>query len=198
MQYKMLLIIIFTLSACETNNSASNAVTLSNTNNMLAGKSPGQTPSRNTLPSSTSGECVLNTEQQDLLDAHNAARAVGRQCGATFYPATTPLQWHCTLARIAQAHNIDMAENDFYAHVGSDDLQSKDRATNAGYEWQATAENIHVEQADVDAAMQGWVNSEGHCANIMGSQYQELGADIHRTTDAQYSSYWTTNFGTEF
>jgi len=141
------------------------------------------------------GSCTLTPVQQELLDAHNLARSTGRNCGNTFHAAAPPLAWDCTLAQISDDHNQDMANNNFFSHTGSDGLSVSNRATNAGYNWQTIGENIAAGQQNVDVVMQGWLNSPGHCANIMRPQYTDLGADLHNAFGSQYSTYWTAAFG---
>ncbi len=141
------------------------------------------------------GNCNITPVQQELLDAHNLARSVGRNCGTTFHPAVSPLSWDCTLAEISDDHNQDMANNNFFDHTGSDGLKVADRATNAGYNWQTVGENIAAGYQGVDAVMQGWLDSPGHCANIMRAQFSDMGADLYNAFGSQYPTYWTAAFG---
>lgn len=50
------------------------------------------------------------------------------------------------------------------------------RASRAGYRWRAIAENIAAGQMNAAVAVQGWLNSRGHCANLMSPVYTEMGA----------------------
>jgi len=151
----------------------------------------------NSNSQNSEGECTLTAVQQELLDAHNTARAEARNCGATLFPATTPLVWDCTLADIANDHNVDMGTNNFFNHTGSDGLSSSDRATNAGYNWSAVGENIAAGFSDVASVMQGWLGSEGHCENLMRASYQEMGGNVYSASGSDFPTYWTVNFGTE-
>ncbi len=144
----------------------------------------------------TDAECTISAAQQELLDAHNTARSIGRNCGTDFYPATTPLNWDCTLAEISDDHNQDMANNNFFNHTGSDGLRSSDRATNAGYIWQTVGENIAAGQQSVNEVMNDWLDSPGHCANIMRPAYKDIGSDVYNAFGSQYPTYWTAVFGT--
>lgn len=141
------------------------------------------------------GSCTMTPVQQELLAAHNQARSVGRNCGTMFYPPVNPLSWDCTLAEISDEHNQDMANNNFFDHTGSNGLRVADRATNAGYNWQTVGENIAAGYQDVDAVMQGWLESPGHCANIMRAQFSDLGSDLYNAFGSQYPTYWTAAFG---
>ncbi|MEI8635056.1 hypothetical protein P4S72_29450 [Vibrio sp. PP-XX7] len=40
-----------------------------------------------------------------------------------------------------------------------------------------------------------WLNSSGHCSNIMSANYTEMGGDKLSTSGATYPVYWTTVFG---
>ena len=141
------------------------------------------------------GECVVSSVQQQLLDAHNTARAEARYCGSSYYPAVTALSWNCQLSAAAAAHNQDMVDNNFFSHTGSDGLQPSDRVQAAGYEYSYMGENIAAGYSSVTSVMNGWLDSPGHCSNIMNANYTEMGADRLTSSTADYSTYWTADFG---
>jgi uncharacterized protein YkwD len=43
--------------------------------------------------------------------------------------------------------------------------------------------------------MQGWIDSPGHCANLMAPIFTELGAAGYTNPDSTYGTYWTQAFG---
>lgn len=147
--------------------------------------------------SQTLNGCEVDAYQADMLEQVNAARATGRTCGSTDYPATHALEYHCKLDEAAETHSQDMAENNFFSHTGSDGLSVADRVTSTGYAWSAVGENIAAGQPTVDDVMQGWLDSPGHCKNIMGDQFQQFGTSKVDTDSADYSTYWTQVFGTQ-
>ena len=120
-----------------------------------------------------------------------------RNCGTTFFPAVAPLIWDCTLAEIADDHNVDMGTNNFFSHTGSDGLSVSNRATNAGYNWSRIGENIAAGYSSVESVVQGWLDSPGHCENIMAPGFKEMGGDVLEATGSDFPTYWTVNFGTE-
>ena len=134
--------------------------------------------------------------QQDIamLAAVNQARAVARSCGSTASPAVAALAWNCKLEQAANGHSQDMAENDFFDHTGSNGLSSGNRVTNAGYTWNGVSENIAAGQTTLSQVITGWLNSPGHCSNIMAAWPTELGAARVSSATATYSNYWTQNF----
>lgn len=139
----------------------------------------------------------LTDLQQELLDAHNAARAVARTCeaGGATLSAAAPLEWNCILAEAAFNHSDDMATVNFFNHIGSDGLDAADRVTNLGYTYFVVGENIAAGQNNVNSVMTGWLNSRDHCLNIMSGNYSQLGAALAESTTADYPSYWTAVFG---
>lgn len=144
------------------------------------------------------GDCTMTAEDQLMLSTVNAARAQARSCGSEgSFPATTALAWNCDLETAAEAHSTDMAANDFFSHAGSDGQQVDARATAAGYNWQWIGENLAagIPLREVAPAVQAWIDSPGHCANLMGSNYTEFGSARVENNASTYVVYWTQVFG---
>lgn len=131
--------------------------------------------------------------QAEILQKINAARAIGRSCGAEgFFAAAGPLTWNNLLFDTAEIHGIDMHANDFFSHTGSNGLLVDDRGTNAGYVWAAIGENLAKGQQTLDEAVQGWIDSDGHCKNLMDPLYDEMGLHVVGTGS---DIYWTKVMG---
>ncbi|WP_234283482.1 MULTISPECIES: CAP domain-containing protein [unclassified Halomonas] len=139
-------------------------------------------------------ECEPNEAQREMLERVNQARSEARQCGDEEHEAAEPLEWNCRLAEAAQAHSRAMAEEEFFGHTGEDDEGVAARVSEAGYEWMAVGENIAAGQADVEAVMAGWLDSPGHCANIMSDEFTEMGAASVEAEESRYSPFWTQVF----
>ncbi|VVO27938.1 CAP domain-containing protein [Pseudomonas fluorescens] len=136
-------------------------------------------------------------EGQKLLEMINSARAQPRQCGAQSFTATTPLAWNATLATAAEAHTRTMANNNFLDHKDRDGRMPGDRAELAGYAGQQVGENIAAGQDTVRKVVDGWLASPGHCANLMNSQFRELGAAYAVDPKSDAGIYWTAMFGAQ-
>jgi uncharacterized protein YkwD len=132
-----------------------------------------------------------------VLELVNAARAKQRKCGSRSFDPAPPLTLSPILSRAALAHAKDMSTNKFFEHRGSDGSKPSERATRAGYNWAAVAENIAEGAASAEIVVQGWLDSPGHCVNIMGSQYREMG--LAYSTDFAHKGeiYWAQEFGTQ-
>lgn len=68
-----------------------------------------------------------------------------------------------------------------------------DRARHAGYPFSRLAENIALGYPDAQGAVQGWMNSKGHRANILNSGVAETGVGIARSSAG--GLYYTQVFG---
>ena len=127
-----------------------------------------------------------------ILAAVNAARAAPRTCGTNQFGAAPPLAWNAMLALAAQTHSSDMAEQRYFSHVAKDGRAVAQRATQAGYRWRLVGENIAVGQDTAEQAVAGWLDSPGHCANIMNPRFTEMGAAFDIAGGARPGrAYWT-------
>ena len=144
-------------------------------------------------PQTVIDQC-MSVADKEILTQVNDARSQVRSCGNQTYQATSTLSWHCTLENVAMGHNRDMGDHNFFSHTGSDGLRPADRVTNAGYNWSAVGENIAAGQRSISAVMTVWLDSPGHCANIMNPGYSEIGAASYTVTGSDYPVYWTQNF----
>ncbi len=140
--------------------------------------------------------------EQEVLLLVNEARSEPRSCGSQGdFDATEPLSDNPLLTCSARLHSLDMFERDFFDHVNPDGVEPSERVTEAGYEWMATGENIAYGYDSPQAVVEGWLDSDGHCSNIMNDIYEEIGIGYYPgNLTERFSSdrhYWTQNFGTE-
>jgi uncharacterized protein YkwD len=131
---------------------------------------------------------------RQVLALVNAARQEARKCGRQKFPATHPLQLSATLSRAALAHARDMAAHRSLDHRGADGSQPAQRVTRAGYAWRTTAENIAAGQPGAAAVVAHWLDSPGHCANLMGAQYTEMGVAFTIEPQSRARIYWAQVF----
>lgn len=130
-----------------------------------------------------------------VLALVNEARSRPQRCGTQVFAAVPPLRLNPALYGLASAHAADMARYDYFSHTGRDGSTVDSRATRAGYRWRAIGENIAAGQVDADAAVRGWINSPGHCANIMSPAFSEMGAAFVVNTQSSQGIYWAQVFG---
>jgi uncharacterized protein YkwD len=135
--------------------------------------------------------CSVNSiepELKALFHLHQTARDNGARCGSTKMRSTSSLLWSCELANAADNHVSDMAKNGFMSHKGSDGSTVGQRATKANYIWRNVAENVAKGFEVPKNVHRVWLESPGHCKNIMNPIYREMGA-------AKVGDYWVVMFG---
>ncbi len=144
----------------------------------------------------TSLQCAMTAAEQDMLQQVNTARSQARECGSTNHTAAAPLKWDCKLQQAALGHSRDMAENDFFAHTGSNGLGPGFRIDQQGYQARTWGENIAAGYATIESVVAGWLGSSGHCRNLMNPSFTDLGMASVETSGSSYSIYWTQVFAT--
>jgi uncharacterized protein YkwD len=132
-----------------------------------------------------------------VLELVNAARAVARDCGeGHHFDAAKPVAASAKLSEVALEHSRDMAEHRKLGHPGSDGSAPADRITRAGYVWLGTGENVASGQQTADAVVKSWLESPGHCQNIMEPRFTEMGVAFALAPDQNPNIYWTQEFAT--
>jgi uncharacterized protein YkwD len=126
-----------------------------------------------------------------------------------------PLKYNAQLEAAATGHSTAMGQRNFFMHCDPDTgKQFNVRIGDAGYSYSSAAENIAAGNSTASATVTQWMNSAGHRANILSTNYNELGVGYYNDpTDTQakrtgstctpdpttltgnYRHYWTQNFG---
>lgn len=131
-----------------------------------------------------------------VLAETNRARATARTCGTQYFPAAPPLASNAALNAAALVHSTEMAALRYFSHKGKDGSQVSDRASRVGYNWQAIGENIASGMRTPLEAVEGWIASPGHCANLMNPQFTDMGSGYGVSADpATGIVFWTQAFG---
>lgn len=133
-------------------------------------------------------EFAYNVKVSSILDMVNQVRQSGCQCGPESMPPVSPLAWNDLLGKAAYDHSKDMQENSYFDHKGQNGSTAGSRIKLAGYQWTAAGENIAWGQTTEQHVFNSWINSSGHCKNIMSKHFKEMG--IGRS-----GNYWTQTFG---
>lgn len=126
--------------------------------------------------------------KDEILKEINARRAEGCTCGEEKMNAAGPLLWNEKLEKAAVRHVKDIYDHEHFSHIGTDGSKLKDRVDDTGYKWSTIGENISFGYTTVPDVVKGWLNSEGHCRNIMNPAFTEMGA-------ANLDSYWVLDLG---
>jgi len=134
--------------------------------------------------------------EQQVLEETNKRRAVGADCRTKgkFGPAA-PLVMQSQLQWAARKHSKDMATNNYFSHTNLAGKSPFDRMRAEGYKGGYMGENIAAGNGTAAATVTQWMNSDGHCANIMNKTYTQLGVGYWYSATSTYRHYWTQNFG---
>lgn len=124
----------------------------------------------------------------------NKARSEGRRCGNETFPPTAPLATAPPLHLAAQSHASDMAQRNYFEHKGKDGREPRDRVREAGYKSRLSGENIAFGPESAEEVVTGWLNSPGHCANIMDARFRHTGVGVSSARQAGHI-YWVQTFG---
>ncbi len=131
---------------------------------------------------------------QRVLELINQARSHKRRCGGKQYQPAGPLKLVPALNRAALRHAEDMAKHSFLGHEGSDGTRAAQRATGTGYSWRTVGENVAAGSATPEQAVEDWLRSPGHCANLMQTTYTETGIALAVNPASAAGIYWTQVF----
>ncbi len=96
------------------------------------------------------------------------------------------------ISNIARIKSNDMATNNYFAHQSPTYGSAGDMLTKYGIKWSAWGENIAAGQKTPEAVVTAWMNSAGHRANIMSSNFSKIG--VGYVTNSAGRAYWTQMF----
>jgi hypothetical protein len=106
-----------------------------------------------------------------------------------------PLSYSEELTVAARRHSQDMGDQNYFSHTSLDGREFYERIADAGYDYRSCGENIAAGYASPAAVVEGWMNSDGHRANILDPDYCDIGVGYAAVGGSQYYHYWTQDFG---
>ncbi|MEO6513530.1 MAG: CAP domain-containing protein [Candidatus Saccharimonadales bacterium] len=115
---------------------------------------------------------------QNLLDGTNKQR-VANGLGS--------LALNSQLNQAAQAKANDMSARNYWSHNTPDGQTPWTFVSAAGYDYQAIGENLAYGFSTSSDTIAGWMNSPGHRANILNSNYLDVGFGVINIPDYQSS-----------
>ncbi|GIV32365.1 MAG: hypothetical protein KatS3mg030_667 [Saprospiraceae bacterium] len=118
---------------------------------------------------------VPESWQAEVLRLVNQARMKGCSCGGKRMSPAPVLRFSEDLTRIAKGHADYLRKRGYITHRGRGGTRVGARASRAGYRWRAIGENIASGYNTPRAVVDSWLESPGHCRNIMDPNYTEMG-----------------------
>ncbi|WNB90520.1 CAP domain-containing protein [Bacillus sp. NEB1478] len=121
---------------------------------------------------------IDDSEQQEIYELSNVIRMNYN---------LNPLEWDNAASEVAFLHSKDMADQNYFSHKSKDGRTLSDRLEDGNVTFLQAGENIAANYTDGIAAVQGWMNSEGHRKALLNKEYTHLGVGV-------YKKYYTQNF----
>lgn len=87
------------------------------------------------------------------------------------------LSWSPKIVGVAEAYAMDMWQRHYFSHYSPEGKTVADRLTAAGISWTAVGENLALAPTE-ETAMTGLMNSPGHKANILDTQFHTIGIGV--------------------
>jgi uncharacterized protein YkwD len=124
------------------------------------------------------------------LQLVNDARARGTRCGERSFGPAPPVRLSGTLNDVALGHAADMARHDYFEHDDLSGHTPADRVRAVGYPEKLVGENIAYGPESADEVVKGWLDSPGHCENIMDPRFAEMGIAYSPGRASRRGLYW--------
>jgi uncharacterized YkwD family protein len=139
-------------------------------------------PAGNTATAAPASANIGAYEQQvvDLVNKERTATGL------------SALKVNTKLAGMAEKKAEDLRDNNYFDHQSPTYGSPFDMMRQFGISYTSAGENIAKGQRTPDEVMNGWMNSPGHRANIMNTDYTEIG--VGYVTDGSGTGYWVQEF----
>lgn len=151
------------------------------------GKPSGDTSQPGTSTPGT-GVAGNNIDRDALLKLVNGLRTKGCKCGTDQMLPVGPVTWNGLLEKAAYDFSVEMKTKNFFSHTSPDGSTPGSRLDAVGYNWNTYGENIAQGYMDEQSVILGWLNSPGHCKNMMNGNFREMGI-------GKAGNYWTMELG---
>ncbi|MFE0626001.1 CAP domain-containing protein [Streptomyces sp. NPDC058864] len=153
---------------------------------------PSATPTRTVVPSPAKTTVAAQPTRSGADDSvvEEIVRLVNEERASA---GCRPVTLEDRLTEAAQDYTDVMARSGELSHTGPDGSTMAGRVEAAGYQWSALGENIAVGQRTAAAVMDAWMHSEGHRANILNCNFEQIGVGVNTSSNGPW---WTQDFGT--
>lgn len=134
--------------------------------------------------------------EDEVVELVNLRRAEGADCGSQgVWDPIGPLASDPQLRCAARLHSRDMGERRYFDHVDPEGIDPGVRIQAAEYGGFPAGENIAAGARSPAQVVAGWMDSDGHCANIMRPEFDEIGVGYAEVPGSPFGIYWTQTFG---
>ncbi|MBV1820280.1 CAP domain-containing protein [Anaerosalibacter bizertensis] len=103
----------------------------------------------------------------------------------------SPLSYNEELSKVARIKSQDMADKNYFSHNSPTYKDPFTMMKNFGIKYGQAGENIAKGYLSAESVMNGWMNSSGHRANILNSNFKKIGVGY---VNKGGTTYWTQMF----
>lgn len=139
-------------------------------------------------PASTPAQAPVQATR--ALQLVNEVRARGARCGDRSFGPAPPVRLSQTLGGVAFGHADDMAKHNYFEHEDLTGRSPADRVRAVGYQEKLVGENIAYGPKSAEEVVQGWLDSPGHCENIMDPRFAEMGIAYAAGQASRRGLFW--------
>ncbi|WP_042401479.1 CAP domain-containing protein, partial [Geomicrobium sp. JCM 19037] len=129
------------------------------------------------------GNDSMSQFEQEVVDLTNEERTSR---------GLEPLEAYTDLSDVARVKSEDMRDNNYFSHDSPRYGSPFDMMNEFGIDYRSAGENIAAGQTSPEQVVNGWMNSDGHRANILDPQYTHIG--VGHAEGGSYGQYWTQMF----
>lgn len=106
-----------------------------------------------------------------------------------------PLKLNEQLCEAAQGYAETLLATGQIQHADAQGRRADYRVTQAGYFYHRLGENLAAGQLNYERALEMWLQSPPHRANLLNPHYRELGVGFTANDATRYRTTWTQLFG---
>ncbi len=152
----------------------------SQNNNQNTSKPETEKPSKEENNNSNSSVSSYEKQVVDLVNAERAKNGL------------SALTLDTSVSNVARMKSQDMATNNYFSHESPTYGRAGDMLKQFGIKYTAWGENIASGQKTPQEVVTAWMNSSGHRANILASDFTKIG--VGYATNSNGKAYWTQMF----
>lgn len=182
-------------NAKKTNTGTTSTKPSSNTTTTTSTKpSTGTTTTNSTKPTTTTTNSTKPASTTTTTSSYKefqirVVQLVNKERAAAGLSALTE---KAELDKVATLKSEDMAKLGYFDHTSPTYGTPFQMLKQFGINYSAAGENIAYGQSSPEEVMKGWMNSPGHRANILNSNYTQIGVGIAKKPNGQL--VWTQTF----
>lgn len=142
--------------------------------------------------------CGADVSPEAVAQRLNDVRHRGAGCPTGGWSTAPPLAWNERLVDAARVQAREMARLGRMSHRDSQDRGLGERLRAAGYRFNTAVENVAIGYPSVDDVVDAWLESEGHCENLMNASVREFGlacTDAASNGAPEERRYWALVLG---